>query len=162
MEPLPLRDIHLPEPVGGWPPAIGWWLLLLGLVAITALVAWRIRRGRRMTPVRRALRELEALRADPALSPNEKLRRLSILLRRIALTLYPRQEIAGLTGDAWLRWLDTILGQPRFSQGPGRRLAEAPYRPAAPAEAEELLALGRDWLLALSKTRLGRGAPPRR
>ena len=159
MESLPLRDIHLPEPVGAWPPAIGWWLVLLALVAAVWLLVWRFRR-RRLTPVRRALLELAELRADASLSPNEKLRRLSILLRRVALTLHPRHEIAGLTGTAWLAWLDAALDRPRFSQGPGRRLVEAPYRPVAPAESEDLLALGEEWLLALSKTRAGRGAPP--
>jgi hypothetical protein len=161
MEQLPLRDLHLPEPVSWWPPAIGWWLLPLTLLGTAALAAWLIRRARRMTPVSLAIRELEDLRADTALGPNEKLRRLSILLRRVALTLFPRQEIAGLAGDDWLRWLDETLGQPRFSQGPGRLLAEAPYRPTVPAaNLDELLTLSRDWLKVLSKTRAGRRVQP--
>ena len=34
---LPLRDLHLPEPVGWWPPAPGWWILLL---LVTTLLAY--------------------------------------------------------------------------------------------------------------------------
>jgi len=41
---LPLRDIHLPGPVGWWPPAIGWWLVAaLVLVAFGAVVTVRER-----------------------------------------------------------------------------------------------------------------------
>jgi hypothetical protein len=161
MEQLPLRDIHLPEPVSWWPPAIGWWLLaLLVPVLITGLV-WLIRRRRRVTPIMLALRELDFLQGDAGLSPDAKLRRLSILLRQTALTLYPRQSVAGLTGEDWLRWLDETLGEPRFSQGPGRLLVEAPYRPAPAANLDALLALCRDWLLVLSKTQAGRRALPR-
>lgn len=29
IEELPLRDIHLPETIGWFPPAIGWWLLII-------------------------------------------------------------------------------------------------------------------------------------
>lgn len=54
-------------------------------------------------------------------------------------------------GEAWLRWLDQTLGEAQFSQGPGRWLAEAPYRPAPEADLEALLALCRSWLKALSK-----------
>ena len=31
-----LRDIYLPEPITAWPPAIGWWaLILLGLLLLS-------------------------------------------------------------------------------------------------------------------------------
>jgi hypothetical protein len=155
MEQLPLRDIHLPEPIGWWPPALGWWLLLILLPALLAALVWLVRRRRRVTPIMLALRELEFLEGDAGLSPDVKLRRLSILLRQTALTLYPRQQVAGLAGEDWLRWLDETLGEPRFSQGPGRLLLDAPYRPAPAAGLDELLALCRDWLLVLSRTKAG-------
>ncbi len=153
MEPLPLRDIHLPEAIGWWPPAIGWWLAPLVVFGSLALLVWLVRRWRRVTPIKLARKALDALANDAELTPDEKLRRLSELLRRIALTLYPRQHVAGLTGEAWLRWLDETLGEPRFSQGPGRMLMDAPYRPQPMADVEPLLALSRDWLQALAKTK---------
>ena len=43
-EQLPLRDIHLPPEVAFWPPAVGWWLLvLLAGVAFYAWLRWRWR-----------------------------------------------------------------------------------------------------------------------
>ena len=35
---------------------------------------------------------------------------------------------AGLTGDAWLAWLDQDLETPRFQTETGRKLLEMPYR----------------------------------
>ena len=45
--PLPLKDIHLPEAIGWWPLAPGWWILLLliGLL-IFAVVIWLRRLAR--------------------------------------------------------------------------------------------------------------------
>lgn len=156
MEQLPLRDIHLPDPIGWWPPAAGWWLLAILVPALVAGLVWLVRHRRRMTPIKLALRELDFLQGDAGLGADAKLRRLSILLRQTALTLYPRQYVAGLAGEDWLHWLDETLGEPRFSQGPGRILAEAPYRPAAAANLDEVLRLCRDWLLVLAKTKMGR------
>lgn len=160
MEPLPLRDIHLPDPVGWWPPAPGWWLLAILVPTLTAGLVWLIRYRWRLTPIKLALRELDILQGDTGLGADEKLRRLSSLLRQTALTLYPRHSVAGLAGEAWLRWLDETLSEPRFSQGPGRILAEAPYRPVPAAHLDEVLALCRDWLRVLSKTPMGRRALP--
>jgi hypothetical protein len=44
------------------------------------------------------------------------------------LAYAPRQEVAGLTGNAWLEWLDRDLDQPRFMSDAGRKLLELPYR----------------------------------
>jgi LPXTG-motif cell wall-anchored protein len=157
MEPLPLRDIHLPAPIGWWPPAPGWWLALLALVLLAAGLAWLVRRRRRTAVVRLALRELETLRTDAGLTPNQRLQKLSILLRRVCLSVYAREDVAGLTGEAWLRWLDRPFKTPRFAEA-GRPLIDAPYRPSGAADAERLLRLCCDWLNALPKSELKRSA----
>ncbi|MBV1912177.1 MAG: DUF4381 domain-containing protein, partial [Cycloclasticus sp.] len=38
-EELPLRDIHLPDAITWWPPAIGWWLLL-AVIIVAAFGCW--------------------------------------------------------------------------------------------------------------------------
>jgi hypothetical protein len=158
MEPLPLRDIHLPDPIGWWPPAIGWWIVSAAAVLLIAAVTWLVRRQRRITVTKLALRELDALQMDSSTGMTEKLRRLSVLLRRAGMSAFPRQEVAGLTGEAWLEWLDRPLGEPRFSRGVGRALLDAPYRPVGDADMDSLMTLCRDWLKTLPAT----AAPPRK
>lgn len=153
MEPLPLRDIHLPLAIGWWPPAPGWWLLMVLAAMLAGGLIWLVRRRRQPTPVKLALRELDDLRLDTNLPADEKLRRLGMLLRRINLSLYPREQVAGLAGEDWLRWLDQALGSPRFSEGVGRLLADAPYRAQPRADIEALLILCRDWVKAAEKGR---------
>lgn len=146
---LPLRDIHLPEPVSAWPPAPGWWLLAVTLLAaaVTAVVLWRRYKRRRAVP-KAALRELARIEADFA-GHNDKRRlaeALSELLRRAGLSLYPRRETAALTGERWLRWLDAHGGMDAFTREPGRALVRAPYQPDPDYDATGLIALCRQWL----------------
>ena len=128
---IPLRDLHLPEAIGWWPLAPGWWfLILVALLAIGYLVhRYRIHRSRGAAR-RHALRQLTALTAEfeqhgDAVAFSS---RLSELLRRTMLAYAPRQEVAGLTGDEWLKWLDRDLDRPRFQGETGRKLLELPYR----------------------------------
>lgn len=148
---LPLREIHLPDPVSWWPPAIGWWLLLFGLPTLVALLVWLWRRWRKMTVRKLALREFESLAQTP-MDAGEKVQRLAILLRQICLSAYPRAEVAGLVGADWLAFLDRQLGDRRFSEGEGRLLLEAPYRRQCDADLEALFALCRLWLKRLPKS----------
>ena len=130
-EDIPLRDLHLPEPLGWWPLAPAWWLLLvlaaaaLLWFAVRALRQWHRGRARRI-----AIRELDKLVADHKNTGD--LQRLasglSALLRRSMLAYAPRSDVASLTGDDWLRWLDRGMTQPLFSDGPGRSLDSLPYR----------------------------------
>ena len=128
---IPLRGLHLPEPVGWWPLAPGWWVLLAMLVVASVLLmrAW-LRRRARSAARRRALRQLEESRAAYAYHGNPVVlgAEVSELLRRTMLAYAPRSEVAGLTGDAWLEWLDRDLDIPRFRDGAGRSLLELPYR----------------------------------
>ncbi len=145
---LPLRDIHLPDPVGGWPPAPGWWLLLIGVLALIASAVGLWRFLRRKTTKKLALAELAAIAGSDA-AAREKVQALAILLRRTALSVYPREEVAGLVGTQWLEFLDRTLGGNGFSEGEGRLLIEGPYRREMQGDLSALFELCRAWIKRL-------------
>ncbi|MBK1654810.1 DUF4381 domain-containing protein [Allochromatium vinosum] len=128
-----LRDWHLPDPVSWWPLAPGWWLVaVLVLAGLLVVVRLGVRRRRRTSLQRAARRELERLGRELAVHGDRRryLAELSRLLRRLALARYPRDQIAGLTGDDWLAFLDATCGTGEFSGGIGRVLVDSAYRPA--------------------------------
>ena len=130
-EQIPLRDLQLPEAIGWWPLAPGWWLLI-GLAALGVLLLLRqhLRRRARGAARRHALLQLRQLTAEYE-RHRDAVRfsaDLSGLLRRTMLAYAPRREVAGLTGDAWLAWLDQDLETPCFQTEAGRKLLEMPYR----------------------------------
>lgn len=150
-ERLPLKDIHLPDPVSWWPPAIGWWLLPV----VVLLLAFLIRRSaglvRRLLARRRlrrqALRELERIRRDYETEgdPARALRSLSILMRRVAITVFPDQGVPGRSGRAWLEWL-ARTGPERFDRAPLEALLDGPYRPAVDLQAAPVFDAARRWI----------------
>lgn len=147
---LNLRDIHLPEAVSWWPPALGWWFLGFLLLLFSVYQAGRFWHA---LPRRRAVHEARVeferirLRYRAERDGVRLLAELSVLLRRVAVTIGPRTQVAGLTGRAWLEELDRGLGGNGFRQGPGRLLADAPYQPQVPVRnVEMLLELCEQWL----------------
>jgi hypothetical protein len=130
-----LRDIHLPDPVSWWPPAPGWWALLLCLLMAIAAGGWRLHRQRIANAYRR-LAALELRAAWTALQQDGNRAAyvycLSQVLRRAALVAYPPEQVNILHGQAWLTFLDETMNDldaKPFSQGPGQDLLTLPYRP---------------------------------
>ena len=138
---LPLRDIHLPAEAGWWPPAPGWWLLFALAALLPALVAYfhRRRRQRQRSAVSLARKELLALRARSArdCDAGACAQAVSGLLRRLCVSIFPRNETAGLTGAAWLAFLERVISEAsphgrdetkQILRDGGKALLEAPYR----------------------------------
>ncbi|WP_295542396.1 DUF4381 domain-containing protein [uncultured Thiohalocapsa sp.] len=142
---LHLRDIHEPAAPPAWPPAPGWWLLAALLLAALLPGFWRLRRvWRRRRRRERIIAELEGLHGgdcSPALIAG-----VSALLKRAALSRFPHAEVAALTGEDWLAFLDRTGGGGGFTAGAGRVLAEGVYAPRQDCDAPALLALARRWL----------------
>jgi len=152
-----LRDYHLPELPSWWPPGPGWWVLLaILLLGVTAGAWWYRRHRSRQAATRQALHELSDLRERASREGQSAacLRQLSRLLRRYAMSRYPHHEVAALTGEPWLRFLDRHGGGERFQQEPGRRLIQAPYRAEPVAEWDELLSLVEEWIRRNRKAQL--------
>ena len=90
---LPLRDIHLPAPIGWWPPALGWWLLAALVLAGLVLYAIHYYRARHK---RAALRALTRVRTalEQGAEPVACLQFVSTVLRRFAMTSVARARAA--------------------------------------------------------------------
>lgn len=147
---LQLRDIHLPLSPEQWPPAPGWWvllitgLLLLGWFTFSLFKHWR--RYRLQKEILASLDALKANHSDEQLP--EFLAEVSILLRRVAMMNFPPQQVAALTGKGWLSFLDLHGGDGAYSNGVGSVLATGPYASSSAlnVDKEALLSLTKKWI----------------
>lgn len=147
---LPLNEIHLPEQIGWFPPAIGWWLLIIFVPILSYfLIAW-LQRLFQKTAIKDAKKLLKQLQNNDVLTPLEKVIELSSLLRRVAISLDVKTNIGGLTGRAWLDYLDSSLQNAPFKNGVGRCLVDAPYQKELPQNVDltALFDLAKMWLNA--------------
>lgn len=153
---LPLRDIHLPPEIGWWPLAWGWWIVIaLVVLGLVALVWWWLKRPTHTQAINlsaqaSALQELERIERQYTNDPLGLVRELSVLLRRIAISLYGRRSVAGLTGMSWLQFLDKQGGSPVFSQRFQQALTELPYRAQGSVDVSTLVQEVRQWLRSQS------------
>lgn len=97
-----LRDIALPEAPGLWPFAPGLWACI-GLASLLGIaLVWRVWNHWRRNRYRRA-----GLLLLANASTNYE---VSVLLKRVALAVYPREHVAALHGDAWTTFLGFEAG----------------------------------------------------
>lgn len=122
-----LRDIHLPEmeAAASSTPLILWPALLVFVFGvIVLLLIWR-RRAIWRADLLDGLDDIEA--SVKAGRQREAWAGLASLLKRLAIRQNGRDQVARLSGDAWLRKLDEMIEVNVFTEGPGRRLISAPY-----------------------------------
>lgn len=144
-----LRPLYPPPPIDWWPPAPGWWTLACVLLAVPGLILWY----RRRTALRRAaLAELRRLE-NAGLDDTRLSAGINQLLRRVALTCFPRSPVAAMSGEEWLQFLDSEARTKGFLGGPGRVLVTAPFDPAATLDRRALIELARQWIQANSRRR---------
>lgn len=125
-----LNDIVMPEAVGWWPMADGWHVLAGMIVLFVGWYTFRSVKDWRANAYRRAaLRELDSL-IDDTRDPQSRassLRQLPSLLKRTALSVYPREDVAGLTGEEWFGFLNSKVGKPPFTQNTFETLNRVSY-----------------------------------
>lgn len=143
----------MPEAIGWWPPAVGWWLTAILALSLIVLLVWLHKRLTRKTAAKTAKKLLAEIKRDNTLDNHGKVAELSVLIRRVAISVAPRSRTAGLTGQAWLTYLDSSVKGSPFSEGIGRHLSDAPYRNIQLDDAEipSLIRLCEDWLKAQAR-----------
>jgi len=100
-----LEDIQLPDPIGWWPLSYSWWLLIFMFGTLLIGVIWYYFDQKKRNAYRtEALDRLNQLESSPE-HPNQQLLAVNALLKQVALTSYPRTEVASLTANEWLHFL---------------------------------------------------------
>ncbi len=149
-----LQDIIHPDPIGAWPWAIGYWLVLALVIAlITLLVIWLRKRARDLAPKKAAKQLLNQLDRQATSYASD----VNSLLKRTAMSYLSREAIAYLDGEAWAAWLDSYLPAAKRQRiGPLLAKRHQPT-PLTLAEANELHQLTQAWLA--SKVKLSAPLP---
>ena len=100
-----LQDIQLPDPVGWWPLSYTWWLLIFMVGTLLVGLIWYYFDQKKRNAYRaEALAYLRVLESRPN-NPNQQLLEINRLLKQVALTCYPRTDVAPLNDQAWLNFL---------------------------------------------------------
>ena len=147
-----LKDIHTPDAIGLWPPAIGWYLIAAFLIAalvLAGVILWR--RWQQNAYRRAALRECDDIEWEITAGSDSRAAaiRIATLLKRTALSVFRRAEVAHLSGDAWILFLESKASEAHFSIASSQLLIEASFRKNPPdnqSDVTRLLYEARRWI----------------
>ncbi len=143
-----LRDIHLPDSIGWWPIAPGWYLLVIvSIVALMSVLFFLNRYYVNGRARRQALRLLAMFQQQYERDANAQLSaaRVSELLKRVALVYFPREKVAGLQGESWIAFLTNTASGLDFNCV-RTELLETPYQPMMDCDLHRLFTVARAWI----------------
>ncbi len=154
---LPLRDIHLPEAVSWWPPAIGWWIVL-GLIILAVWLLPKLYRYLKFKPLNKVsttayqniINEYQQHKDNKQLVQS-----LSKLLRQISMSYQGRESSAHLTGNEWVNKLNTLTKEDYFGPDVRQLLIEAPYQEKITTIPKALVLATKNLIAALPKKNVG-------
>ena len=151
-----LQDIEGLDAISLWPLASGWWIVIsFAIVLLVLMVFYLLRRAafKRSWKNDTLMKLAELEKNLSELTAKETVIALSEYLRRIILTRFPRNEVAGLTGQPWLYWLTQHDPKQFDWQAKGSFLIDLPYAPLMMQRAlsvkqiQELLQATKHWVV---------------
>ncbi len=125
-----LRGIVIPDAPPIWPLAPGAWVALGMIGFVLFFVAWRIHTVRR----RNAYRKSGLLLLCGAATVHD----VSVILKRVALAAFPREQVASLYGDDWAAFM--------YRTCPRQDFEELVKSDASADSDERLIALASTWI----------------
>lgn len=143
-----LRDIHAVAQAPWWPPAPGWWILsALLLLVLVLLGRYLYKQQKNRQRRRQMLAWIDTLNdlVDPADQPQAYLAGMNRIFKVVALTAFPEQNCAALSGPEWVSFLRDKLGK-GVSTAPLQALATGPFNPRPEFDAAAICELGRNWI----------------
>lgn len=139
--------IVAPASISWWPSTVGWALLALLAVVLLVWALWqRAKRWHASRYRREAQNRLKQLRSCDA--PEDFLQELNKLLKLTAMAGYSREQVAPLSGQPWVEFLNATCSEPPFSAEHFHWLSHGPYtaEPLNPDERAGLCSAANAWI----------------
>ena len=144
-----LKDIYIPPDPMLWPPAPGWWILcLIALLTLIWLIKNAIKYYKLRLPVKLFLRDLQKIETGYD-NRIQSIQKMSVLLRRLAVSKFGRETVSALHGQSWLNFLDSKNQKVKFSSSVGSVLAEKVYSDETSIDVNELKIFLKNWSKSL-------------
>lgn len=133
-----LNDILMPAEISWWPLASAWYFLLALLFVLSIWLVMYLHANWIKNQYRReALLQLQLLGnvieneiesgIEETGNRDASLRQIPSLLKRTAVSAYPREQVASLTGKQWSEFLNASLKNPAFNAGNSATLEKIAY-----------------------------------
>ncbi|MBE0483285.1 MAG: DUF4381 domain-containing protein [Bacterioplanes sp.] len=153
--PLALEPLMYPEAISWWPLAWGWWIVaLLCLLLFTLCIVWGWRSWQQRAPIRDARQILSHYQQHALQSPQANgqwfIQHCNHVLKQVCVHAYP--HAVGLSGGAWLHFLQAHSKQPLFDDHYGQVIAHGGYQPHCRYDIVELYQRVDQWLVQLPLT----------
>ena len=145
-----IQDIITPEDVAFWPLQPGWYLILFVLLIIVGiLIVIRLRHKKRNAYRKQGILAIEALK-DKEVSDSNILK-VNSILKACALQAYNREDIAILSGEKWVDFLNKKAKHVNFIGASKTILSNGPYQKFNSEafnqnEFDDLIALSIKWI----------------
>ena len=136
-----LKEIHQPDAISAWPPAPGWWFLLIMLPLMFLLIRYFFKKRNTPKYKKLAFQELAniVVNYETQRNPHKTAGEIALLIRKALVTKYGNEKIASMIGVEWLAYLDKESDSKLFSCGAGQVLITAPYQKESDADINELI-----------------------
>jgi hypothetical protein len=119
-------EVVSPAAINWWPQTAGWWWVGAALVVVLGRYGWRrLRHWYRNRYRGEATVRLQQLAATSA--SDNWLLEINRLLKLTALAAFSREQVASLSGEAWVSFLNRQCATPPFSAQQGQLLALGTY-----------------------------------
>lgn len=144
-----LRPNILPDPVGYWPLAIGWWMLVVCiLLGVLIILYFTVRYYRKTRYRRHGIKLAQQIHKNYETHNNKRqyAHDLNRLLKKLALHTFPTQDIASLNGKAWLKFLYTSSGNKQFIHTDAEALGCDRFNPNHEPNTTQLYRLTISWI----------------
>ena len=140
-------EVVPPPDISWWPQTAGWWWLVTLLAGFALYRGWKLlRRWYRNRYRREAARRLQGLARSG--SSDNLAGEINRLLKLTALVAYSREQVARLSGEEWVDFLNSHCPTPPFSPDQRHLLALASYtcQEVEPESGKQLLAASLAWV----------------
>ena len=140
-----MHPIVEPATISWMPETVGWWIAAGWVAAVVLVLAWHWRRSSLENRYRREAEvELDAIADASRSDPEVAAQAIAVLLKRTALSAFPREQVAALTGADWAEFLVRTTNRDPTVARDATRLSDAAYRPGA--DGQQLVEAARRWI----------------